>query len=67
MPRARPSCTRLITWEEADRLCDRLGIIDNGRVIAEGSPAELKSRIGSPDEVTLEEVFLNLTGRSLRD
>ena len=53
--------------EEADRLCDRIGIIDNGRVIAEGSPAELKSRIGSPDEVTLEEVFLNLTGRSLRD
>ena len=53
--------------EEADRLCDRLGIIDNGRLIAEGSPAELKSRIGSPDEVTLEEVFLNLTGRSLRD
>ncbi len=29
--------------EEADRLCDRLGIIDNGRVIAEGSPTELKS------------------------
>ena len=53
--------------EEADRLCDRLGIIDNGRLIAEGSPTELKSRIGSPDEVTLEEVFLNLTGRSLRD
>ncbi len=53
--------------EEADRLCDRLGIIDNGRLIAEGSPTELKSRIGPPDEVTLEEVFLNLTGRSLRD
>ena len=53
--------------EEADRLCDRLGIIDHGRLIAEGSPEELKSQVGSPDDVTLEEVFLNLTGRRLRD
>ena len=53
--------------EEADRLCDRLGIIDHGQLIALGTPHELKSQIGSPDEVTLEQVFLNLTGRSLRD
>ena len=31
------------------------------------TPAGLKSAIGDPDEVTLEQVFLNLTGRSLRD
>jgi ABC-2 type transport system ATP-binding protein len=32
--------------EEADRLCDRLAIIDHGRIIAEGSPAGLKARLG---------------------
>ena len=53
--------------EEADRLCDRLGIIDNGRLIRLGSPHELKSEIGDPDSVSLESVFLELTGRNLRD
>ena len=53
--------------EEADRLCDRLGILDNGRLIRLGSPHELKSEIGDPEHVTLESVFLELTGRSLRD
>jgi daunorubicin resistance ABC transporter ATP-binding subunit len=32
--------------EEADRLCDRLAIIDHGRLIAQGSPAELKAQLG---------------------
>ncbi len=32
--------------EEADRLCDRLAIIDHGRIIAEGSPAGLKAQLG---------------------
>ncbi len=53
--------------EEADRLCDRIGIMDNGRLIALGSAHELKSSVGNPDAVTIEEVFLSLTGRSLRD
>ena len=53
--------------EEADRLCDRLGVMDNGRVIRLGSPRELKSEIGDPAEVSLESVFLELTGRNLRD
>ena len=52
--------------EEADRLCERLLIMDHGRVIQEGSPHELKAAIGDPEDVTLEDVFLNLTGRSLR-
>ena len=49
--------------EEAERLCERVVIIDRGAVIADGSPDRLKSR----GERSLEEVFLNLTGRALRD
>jgi len=32
--------------DEADQLCDRLVVIDDGRVVAEGTPAELKARVG---------------------
>lgn len=53
--------------EEADRLCDRVAIMDGGRIIAIDTPRELRSQIGPPDQVTLEDVFLRLTGRSLRD
>ena len=53
--------------EEADRLCDRIGIMDGGRMIALGTPSELKASIGKGGDVTLEEVFLSMTGRSLRD
>jgi ABC-2 type transport system ATP-binding protein len=53
--------------EEADRLCQRIAIMDGGQIIALDTPYNLKSKIGSPDRVTLEDVFLNLTGRSLRD
>lgn len=53
--------------EEADRLCNRIAIIDGGQIIAIGTPHELKSQIGPPEQVTLEDVFLKLTGRSLRD
>jgi ABC-2 type transport system ATP-binding protein len=39
--------------EEADALADRIGIIDHGRIVAEGTPARLKAEIGSPTvEVT---------------
>lgn len=53
--------------EEADHLSDRIAIMDGGQIVAIGTPAELKAPFGEPAEVTLEEVFLNLTGRSLRD
>jgi len=53
--------------EEADRLCDRVAIMDGGQVIALDTPHALKAQIGSPDQVTLEDVFLKMTGRSLRD
>lgn len=53
--------------EEADRLCDRIAIMDNGRIAALATPYGLKSGVGDPATVTLEDVFLNLTGRRLRD
>jgi ABC-2 type transport system ATP-binding protein len=48
--------------DEADALCDRLLIIDHGEIVAEGTPAELKS-----GGRTLDEAFLDITGRSLRE
>jgi ABC-2 type transport system ATP-binding protein len=48
--------------EEADRLCDRIVIVDHGRIVAEGTPGELKRAAGS---MTLEEAYLNSTGRTL--
>jgi ABC-2 type transport system ATP-binding protein len=53
--------------DEADRLCDRIAVLDGGRVVADGTPAELKARVarerGKPP--TLESVFMAYTGRSL--
>jgi ABC-2 type transport system ATP-binding protein len=53
--------------EEADHLCRRVAIMDGGKIIALDTPRALKSQIGDPDHTSLEEVFLKLTGRSLRD
>lgn len=39
--------------EEAERLCDRIGIVDHGRLLAEGTLAELKARLGEEEVVTL--------------
>jgi lipooligosaccharide transport system ATP-binding protein len=50
--------------EEADRICDRLAIMDEGRIVTEGSPAELRERYEQP---TLEGVFLEITGHRLRE
>lgn len=52
--------------EEADALADRVAIIDGGQIVAEGTPAALKAQIGGAG-VTLDDVFLHYTGRSLRD
>ncbi len=53
--------------EEADRLCRRVAVMDGGKIIALDTPRALKSRFGDPEHITLETVFLKLTGRSLRD
>jgi ABC-2 type transport system ATP-binding protein len=47
--------------EEADRLADRVAVIDRGTVVAEGTPAGLKADTGSE---TLDEVFLTLTQKA---
>ncbi len=48
--------------EEADRLCDRIAIMDRGLIVALDTPEKLKERVGADN---LEEVYLKLTGRSL--
>ena len=46
---------------------DRVAILDHGRIIAHGTPAELKTRLGSDVEnVDLEDVFVHLTGDAIR-
>jgi ABC-2 type transport system ATP-binding protein len=50
--------------EEAEELCDRVGIIDNGKLISLGSPQQLKKQFNARN---LEEVFLQLTGRRIRE
>jgi ABC-2 type transport system ATP-binding protein len=54
--------------EEADQLCDRLAIIDDGLIVREGTPSSLKSELqqrrGLAEEPTLDEVFLDATGRT---
>jgi len=56
--------------EEADQLCDRLAIIDDGRIVREGTPArlkaELRERQGLASDPTLDDVFLDATGRTRR-
>jgi ABC-2 type transport system ATP-binding protein len=54
--------------EEADALCERLAIIDGGRIVREGTPhalkAELREREGLAADPTLDDVFLDATGRT---
>ena len=50
--------------EEAERICDRLVIMDEGRIVSEGEPSELLERYG---ERNLEGVFLQVAGHDLRE
>jgi ABC-2 type transport system ATP-binding protein len=57
--------------DEAEQLCDRVAVVDHGRMIALGTPRELIASLGAPKTIvhhgTLEDVFMSLTGRHLRD
>lgn len=50
--------------EEADRVAQRIAIIDHGKIIALGTSAELKAKTG---KASLEDAFLELTGKVIRD
>jgi ABC-2 type transport system ATP-binding protein len=57
--------------DEAEVLCDRVAIVDHGKIIALDTPNALVTALGAPRVVvhqgTLEDVFMSLTGRRLRD
>src|SRR6476469_2520892 len=50
--------------DEADRVANRIAVIDHGRIVAIGSPAELKQRTNTE---SLEAAFLALTGTAIRE
>jgi ABC-2 type transport system ATP-binding protein len=51
--------------DEADALCDRVLIIDAGRIVSQGTPEALKTEAGPG--ATLDDVFMAVTGRALRE
>jgi ABC-2 type transport system ATP-binding protein len=50
--------------DEAERVANRIGIIDHGKIVAQGSAQELKQQTGT---ASLEQAFLALTGTTIRD
>jgi ABC-2 type transport system ATP-binding protein len=50
--------------DEADRVAQRIAVIDHGKIVAQGTPQELKQQTGKD---SLEEAFLALTGSTIRD
>ncbi len=50
--------------DEAERLSDRIGILHDGRLVAEGTAGELRERYGAS---ALEDVFMTLTGRRFEE
>lgn len=61
--------------DEAEKLCDRLAIMDHGKIVKIGTPKKLIDELlktgfkkeVKPQPATLEDVFIHLTGRHLRD
>jgi ABC-2 type transport system ATP-binding protein len=61
--------------DEAEQLCDRIAVMDQGRIVRTGTPHELIAELLATgfrkpvvrQEATLEDVFIWLTGRTLRD
>ena len=56
--------------EEAEQLCDRIGFLVGGVLVAEGTPTELRTRLAAGrllEEVDMATVFMELTGRSIEE
>ena len=54
--------------DEANRLCNRLAVLADGKVVIEGTPAELRQQLSTMEnEASLHDVFMRYTGRSLDD
>jgi ABC-2 type transport system ATP-binding protein len=65
---AREGVTVFLTthyMEEADQLCNRVAILDHGRIVALDLPERLKAQFSAGEKNTLEDVFIQLTGREL--
>ena len=62
----QPAATLL---DEAERLCDRIALINDGRLVAEGTTTQLTEMVAKDygKEPTLESVFMTFTGKSLDD
>jgi len=70
--RERHNATVLLTthdMQEADELCDRIAIVDRGRIVALDTPEALKRSVTTADSPapTLEDVFLQLTGKKFEE
>jgi ABC-2 type transport system ATP-binding protein len=52
--------------EEADQLSDRVAFIDEGSIVALDTPTHLKAEYGKDEGPTLEDIFVQLTGKGLR-
>jgi ABC-2 type transport system ATP-binding protein len=50
--------------DEADRVAHRIGVIDHGKLVTQGTPTEIKEQTGT---TTLEDAFLKLTGSTIRE
>ena len=56
--------------EEAEILCDRISFIAGGRIVAHGTSAELKQRVGNGrpvEEISMDDVFMALTGKDIAE
>jgi ABC-2 type transport system ATP-binding protein len=70
--REKHDATVLLTthdMQEADELCDRIAIVDRGRIVALDTPEALKRAVATPDQSnpSLEDVFLQLTGKKFEE
>ena len=57
------------TLEAAETLCDRIAIINDGRIVVEDTPEALRAKVAEEhgQAPTMESVFMTYTGRSLDD